>query len=66
MSFHSIPEGVAVGAEYTSTEQITATTDLGHYIALAIAIHNIPEELAVAIPMRASGVSITKCFFLHS
>lgn len=62
MSFHSIPEGVAVGVGYTSTEQITATTDLGHYIALAIAIHNIPEGLAVAIPMRASGASITKCF----
>ena len=62
MSFHSIPEGVAVGVGYTSTEQIATTTDLGHYIALAIAIHNIPEGLAVAIPMRAAGASIPKCF----
>ena len=62
LSFHSIPEGVAVGVGYTSTEQIGASADLGHYIALAIALHNIPEGLAVAIPMRAGGASIGKCF----
>ena len=63
MSFHSIPEGVAVGVGYTSTEQIATNADLGHYIALAIALHNIPEGLAVSIPMRAGGASIAKCFF---
>jgi zinc transporter ZupT len=39
------------------------SNNLGHYIALAIAIHNIPEGLAVAIPMRAAGASIWKCFW---
>ncbi|MDA1016765.1 MAG: ZIP family metal transporter, partial [Planctomycetota bacterium] len=33
-------------------------------IAIAIAIHNIPEGLAVALPLRAEGASIWKCFAL--
>ena len=61
MSVHSIPEGVAVGVGYASEE--VYATQLGSYIALAIAIHNIPEGLAIAIPLRAAGVSIPKCFF---
>ena len=36
--------------------------DLGATIALAIAIHNIPEGLAVAIPLRAKGASLFRCF----
>ena len=36
----------------------------GIEIAIAIGIHNIPEGLAVAIPTRAAGVGIGKCFLL--
>lgn len=63
MSFHSIPEGVAVGVGYASEQSIIGVENLGNFIALAIAIHNIPEGLAVAIPMRANGASIPRCFF---
>lgn len=62
MSFHSIPEGVAVGVGYASAQYLPEAESLGTYIALAIGIHNIPEGLAVAIPMRAGGASIFKCF----
>lgn len=62
MSFHSIPEGVAVGVGYASAEYLPQAEGLGSYIALAIGIHNIPEGLAVAIPLRAGGASIFKCF----
>ncbi len=62
MSFHSIPEGVAVGVGYASSQHVDSIENLGSYIALAIAVHNIPEGLAVSIPMRANGASITKCF----
>lgn len=62
MSFHSIPEGVAVGVGYASAHYVPNAEHLGNYIALAIAIHNIPEGLAVSIPMRANGASIPKCF----
>lgn len=62
MSFHSIPEGVAVGVGYASAQYLPGAEGLGNYIALAIGIHNIPEGLAVAIPLRAGGASIFKCF----
>jgi ZIP family zinc transporter len=62
MSLHSVPEGVAVGVGYASSQFVPDIPHLGGYIALAIAIHNIPEGLAVAIPMRANGATIPKCF----
>ncbi len=61
MSFHSVPEGIAVGVGYASEELVADADNLGSNIALAIAIHNIPEGLAVAIPMRARGASILRC-----
>lgn len=98
MTFHSIPEGVAVGVGFTSdavheaqtlaegpaqkhdgvpdaaTSAGTAyvnthhqdghvPTNLGITLALAIGLHNIPEGLAVAIPLRSAGVSIWRCFW---
>jgi len=64
MSFHSIPEGVAVGVGYASGTHIAGAENLGNYIALAIAIHNIPEGLAISIPLRSKGASIMYCFFM--
>ena len=61
MSVHSLPEGVAVGVGYSS--EAVYSNNLGNYIALAIAIHNIPEGFAVAVPMRAAGASIWRCFW---
>jgi ZIP family zinc transporter len=65
MSFHSIPEGVAVGVGFaaeTYREVLEVRQGLGLYVAAAIAIHNIPEGLAVALPMRAGGASIARCY----
>jgi ZIP family zinc transporter len=62
MAFHSVPEGVAVGVGYATSQHVEGIENLGTYIALAIAIHNIPEGLAVSIPMRARGSSIPRCF----
>jgi ZIP family zinc transporter len=64
MTFHSIPEGIAVGVGYGAEAHGDEFTGLGLYIAVAIAIHNIPEGLAVALPMRAGGATIAKCFFM--
>lgn len=61
MTFHSIPEGVAVGVGYGSETHL-AIHNFGHYVAIAIGIHNIPEGLAVALPMRLAGASIARCF----
>ncbi|MCB9464231.1 MAG: ZIP family metal transporter [Candidatus Eisenbacteria bacterium] len=64
MTFHSIPEGVAVGVGFASEAHQVAFDDLGLYLAIAISIHNIPEGMAVALPARAAGASFWRCFFL--
>ena len=49
---------------YGAEGRDAALGGLGLYIAVAIAIHNIPEGLAVALPMRARGASINRCFWM--
>jgi ZIP family zinc transporter len=49
---HSLPEGFAVGAAWASTSD-----GLGLFVVLAIAVQNIPEGTAIAIPMEAAGFS---------
>lgn len=56
MFLHSFPEGLAVGVAYGSGE-----ANLGLIIAVAISIHNIPEGIAVSLPLRAEGMSGWKC-----
>ncbi len=64
MTFHSIPEGVAVGVGYGSESHLAEGSGFGFYIALAIGIHNIPEGLAVALPMRLEGAPLWKAALL--
>jgi zinc transporter, ZIP family len=47
---HSLPEGLAVGTAYGSE-----TAGLGLFIVLAIALQNVPEGTATAIPMQEAG-----------
>jgi len=56
MFFHSFPEGLAIGVAFGSGE-----VGLGLLITVAISIHNIPEGIAVSLPLRAAGVSGWKC-----
>ena len=55
---HSLPEGFAVGAAWAS-----GTAGLGPFVVLAIALQNIPEGTAVAIPMEAAGYSRSQQFW---
>ncbi len=57
---HSFPEGVAVGVGYGAGHIDPA---LGPLLALAISIQNIPEGLAVALPLRGGGMSPWRCLF---
>ena len=52
MTAHSASEGIAVGSSFGGGEA------LGIVIALAIAIHNIPEGLAISLVLVPRGASV--------
>jgi zinc transporter ZupT len=54
MTAHSFAEGIAVGVSYASTAK------LGIFITTAIAIHNIPEGLAICLVLIPHGTPIWK------
>ena len=55
---HSLPEGFAIGTAFASD-----TEGLGLFVILAIALQNIPEGTATAIPMEAAGFSRPQQFW---
>ncbi len=52
MTVHSFAEGVGVGVSFAGTHQ------LGWFITAAIAIHNIPEGLAISLLIVPKGISV--------
>jgi len=54
MTAHSFAEGVGVGVSFGQSPEF------GLFIALAIAVHNIPEGLAISLVLVPRGVSIAK------
>lgn len=54
MTVHSFAEGISVGVSFAST------MEFGIFIAIAIAIHNIPEGLAISLVMVPKGTSPLK------
>jgi zinc transporter ZupT len=52
MTAHSATEGVGVGVSYGGSEK------LGLLITLAIAIHNIPEGLAISLVLVPRGATV--------
>ena len=55
MTVHSFAEGVAVGVSFGGGET------LGAVITTAIAVHNIPEGLAITAVLLPRGVSLVRC-----
>jgi zinc transporter ZupT len=55
MTIHSFAEGAAVGVSFGGGE------DLATAITIAIAVHNIPEGLAISAVMRPRGASLLAC-----
>ena len=56
---HSLPEGLALGSAWASD-----TVGLGVFVFLAIAIQNVPEGTATAIPLREGDVSMGRAFWV--
>ena len=54
MTIHSFAEGVSVGVSFANT------LEFGVFIAIAIAVHNIPEGLAISLVMIPKGTSPIK------
>ena len=54
MTAHSFAEGVGVGVSFAGSE------GLGAYITAAIAFHNVPEGLAIALVMVPGGTPVWK------
>lgn len=54
MTIHSFAEGVSVGVSFANT------MEFGIFIAIAIAVHNIPEGLAISLVMVPKGTSPIK------
>lgn len=52
MTAHSAAEGIGVGVSFGGGDQ------LGWLVAIAIAIHNIPEGLAISLAMVPNGSSV--------
>ena len=63
LTIHSVPEGVAVGVAFAELGLEgdlviagVAIPALAVFVSLAVSIVNVPEGLAIAIPMRTYGI----------
>ncbi len=65
ITFHNIPEGLAVGVAFGAVAAHLPSATIGGAIALAIGIgiQNFPEGTAVSMPLRREGMSKAKSFF---
>jgi ZIP family zinc transporter len=55
MTVHSFAEGAAVGVSFGGGDSLAAA------ITIAIAVHNIPEGLAISAVLRPRGASFAAC-----
>ena len=57
MAIHNFPEGLAIGSGFG------ASLTLGYSLAIAICIHDIPEGISMAVPMKNGGMKAPKVLY---
>jgi ZIP family zinc transporter len=65
VTLHNIPEGLAVGIAFGAAASGLHAASITSAIALAIGIgiQNLPEGMAIALPLRREGMSLGKSFW---
>jgi ZIP family zinc transporter len=65
ITFHNIPEGLAVGVAFGALSASLPSASLAGAVALAlgIGIQNFPEGTAVSVPLRREGFSRLRSFW---
>jgi len=65
ITLHNIPEGIAVGVAFGALAAGLPAASFGAAVALAIGIgiQNLPEGMAVSMPLRREGMSRRKSFW---
>ena len=53
-TMHAVPEGIAMGVA------MTLSPSLGAFMALAIAVHNVPEAAVLAAVLRSRGLTLVQ------
>ncbi len=61
---HNIPEGMAVGVAFAAAGESPAAAAAASAVALGIGLQNIPEGAAIALPLRQSGMTRRRSFWL--
>lgn len=63
LTLHNLPEGVAVGVAYGASHD-AASIASASALALGIGIQDVPEGLALALPLRREGMTVLRAFAL--
>src|SRR5699024_8712107 len=57
LAIHNFPEGLAIGSGFE------ASIKLGFSLAIAICFHDIPEGVAMSVPLKNGGMKISKIIY---
>jgi Predicted divalent heavy-metal cations transporter len=64
IALHNLPEGMVIGAMYSTETVEEIITSSGFIMAVIIGLHNIPEGMAVSVPLIAGGMKKGKAILI--